>query len=74
MTEIGQMFRSNGIDYKVVSIDGNKVTLKDTMIGSTVMAIDGYLDVAGFRPVRQTTRQPRQKVLSVNDDGDDVWI
>jgi hypothetical protein len=74
MTEIGQMFRSNGIDYKVVAIDGNKVLLKDVEIGSTIMAIDGYLDVSGFRPVRQTVRQPHQKVLSVNDDGDDVWI
>jgi hypothetical protein len=67
MTEIGQMFRSNGIVYEVVSIDGNKVTLKDTEIGSTVTANDGNLDVAGFRPVRQTARQPRPKVLSVND-------
>lgn len=74
MTEIGQMFISNGIVYEVVSIDANKVILKDTEIGSTVMAIDGYLDVAGFRPVRQTARQPRPEILTVNDNGDDVWI
>jgi hypothetical protein len=74
MTEIGQMFRNNGIVYEVVSIDGNKVTLRDTMIGTTVTAIDGYLDVAGFRPARQTAKPAMPKTLNVNDDGDDVWI
>ncbi len=74
MTEIGQMFRNNGIVYEVVSIDGNKVTLRDTMIGSTVTAIDGYLHVDEFRPARQTTKPASPKTLTVNDDGADVWI